>query len=232
MRSLPVGVLALGLLAILTPAVLAYGGDKEPAAPTLAPAAAPTEAAQSKLTVIPTRLSPFVIGVMESVTGPGETHALCAIGHRLVESGRSVIFAPAYRLVQDLLAAKRDLALPRQLRKLDTFDFLLLDDLGYLPQGAEESEVLFTLIAERYERRSLGITSNLVFSEWERIFANPMATAAAIDRVVHHSVILEFDVPSYRTGVAQQRSQQEELNRQNYSLQYERRHRLPVVPRL
>ena len=119
-----------------------------------------------------------------------------------------------YRLVQDLLAAKRDLALPRQLRKLDTFDFLLLDDLGYMPQGAEESEVLFTLIAERYERRSLGITSNLVFSEWERIFANPMATAAAIDRVVHHSVILEFDVPSYRTGVAQQRSQQEELNRQ------------------
>ena len=76
--------------------------------------------------------------------------------------------------MQELLAAKRDLDLPRQLRKLDNFDFLLLDDLGYLPQGAEESEVLFTLIAERYERRSLGITSNLVFSEWERIFANPM----------------------------------------------------------
>ena len=84
-----------------------------------------------------------------------------------------------------------------------------------LPQGAEESEVLFTLIAERYERRSLGITSNLVFSEWERIFANPMATAAAIDRVVHHSVILEFDVPSYRTNAAQQRGQAKEVNRQN-----------------
>ena len=147
--------------------------------------------------------------------GTGKTHALCAIGHRLVEAGHSVLFAPAYRLVQELLAAKRDLALPRQLRKLDSFDFLLIDDLGYLPQGAEESEVLFTLIAERYERRSLGITSNLVFSEWERIFANPMATAAAIDRVVHHSVILEFDVPSYRTGAAQQRSQQKEVNRQN-----------------
>ena len=98
------------------------------------------------------------------------------LGHRLVEAGHSILFAPAYRLVQELLAAKRDLDLPRQLRKLDNFDFLLLDDLGYLPQGAEESEVLFTLIAERYERRSLGITSNLVFSEWERIFANPMAT--------------------------------------------------------
>ena len=131
--------------------------------------------------------------------GTGKTHALCAVGHRLV---------------QDLLAAKRDLALPRQLRKLDNYDFLLLDDLGYLPQGAEESEVLFTLIAERYERRSLGITSNLVFSQWEHIFANPMATAAAIDRVVHHSVILEFDVPSYRTGVAQKRNQKQEVNRQ------------------
>ena len=131
--------------------------------------------------------------------GTGKTHALCALGHRLVEAGHSVLFAPAYRLAQELLAAKRDLDLPRQLRKLDNFDFLLLDDLGCLPQGAEESEVLFTLIAERYERRSLG--SNLVFSEWERIFANPMATAAAIDRVV--LVILEFDVPSYRTNAAQ-----------------------------
>jgi len=146
--------------------------------------------------------------------GTGKTHAMCAVGYRLVDSGRSVLFAPAYRLVQDLLAAKRDLALPRQLRRLDNYDFLLLDDPGYLPQGAGESEVLFTLIAERHERRSIGITSNLVFSQWEHNFANPMATAAAIDRVVHHSVILEFDVPSYRTGVAQQRGQEQEVHRQ------------------
>ena len=136
--------------------------------------------------------------------GTGKSHALCAVGHRLVESGRSVLFAPAYLLVQELLADKRDVDLPRRLRRLDNFDFLLLDDLGYLPQGAEESEVLFTLIAERYERRFLGITSNLVSSEWERIFANPMATPAAIDRVVHHSVILEFDFPA--TGLTQHSS--------------------------
>ena len=109
--------------------------------------------------------------------GTGKTHAMCAIGHRLVQAGRSVLFIPAYRLVQDMLAAKRDLDLPRMLRKLDNYDLLVIDDLGYLPQGAGESEVLFTLIAERYERRSLGITSNLVFSEWEKVFANPMATA-------------------------------------------------------
>ena len=113
-----------------------------------------------------------------------------------------------------MLAAKRDLELPRMLRKLDNFDLLVIDDLGYLPQGAEESEVLFTLTAERYERRSLGITSNLVFSEWEKMFANPMATAAAIDRIVHHSVILEFDVPSYRTNAAQNRRTDKESDRQ------------------
>ena len=132
-----------------------------------------------------------------------------------MQAGRSVLFIPAYRLVQDMLAAKRDLDLPRMLRNLDNFDLLIIDDLGYLPQGAGESEVLFTLIAERYERRSLGITSNLVFSEWEKVFANPMATAAAIDRIVHHSVILEFNVPSYRTSAARNRQAEDVSHRQN-----------------
>ena len=132
--------------------------------------------------------------------GTGKTHALCAIGHALVASGRSVYFTPTFRLVQQLLAAKRDLELTRLLRKLDSFDVLICDDLGYIKQNAEEAEVLFTLMAERYERRSMMLTSNLVFSKWDQIFRNPMATAAAIDRLVHHSVILEFDGPSYRTN--------------------------------
>jgi DNA replication protein DnaC len=131
--------------------------------------------------------------------GTGKTHAAAALGHALVERGRSVLFAPTYRLVQDLLAAKRDLELPRALRKLDHYELLILDDIGYVQQDADEIEVLFTLMAERYERRSMLITSNLVFSKWDRIFKNPMTTAAAVDRLVHHSVILEFDVPSYRT---------------------------------
>ena len=138
--------------------------------------------------------------------GTGKTHA--SAPWATAWSGHSVLFAPAYRL-QDCSPPSRDLDLPRQLRKLDNFDFLLLDDLGYLPQGALRGPLTLN------ERRSLGITSNLVFSEWERIFANPMATAAAIDRVVHHSVILEFDVPSYRTNAAQQRGQAQEVNRQN-----------------
>ena len=132
--------------------------------------------------------------------GTGKTHAAAAIGHELVSRGHSVLFMPTYRLVQDLLAAKRDLELPRALRKLDGYELLILDDIGYVQQDADEIEVLFTLMAERYERRSMFITSNLVFSEWDRIFKNPMTTAAAVDRLVHHSVILEFDVESYRTS--------------------------------
>jgi len=134
--------------------------------------------------------------------GTGKSHALAALGHRLIEQGHAVRFAPTYEIVQELLAAKRDLELPKALRKLDRFELLILDDLGYLKQHAAEAEVLFTLIAERYERRSIAVTSNVVFSQWQEIFQSPMATAAAIDRVVHHSAILEFDVPSYRTAKA------------------------------
>ena len=141
--------------------------------------------------------------------GTGKTHAMAALGHRLIEQGHSVYFAPTYQIVQDLLAAKRDLELPRMLHKLDHFAVLILDDLGYLKHRADEAEVLFTLIAERYERRSLIVTSNVVFSQWEEIFQSPMATAAAIDRIVHHSVIAEFDVTSYRTAQAQHRVAQE-----------------------
>ena len=130
---------------------------------------------------------------------------MCAIGHRLVQSGRSVLFIPAYRRCRTCSPPSATSTCRGCSRKLDNYDLLVIDDLGYLPQGAGESEVLFTLIAERYERRSLGITSNLVFSEWEKVFANPMATAAAIDRIVHHSVILEFNVPSYRTSAARNR---------------------------
>ncbi len=133
----------------------------------------------------------------------GKTHTMAALANRLIEQRRSVLFVPTFKLVQDLLAAKRDLDLPRALRKLDRFEVLILDDLGYLKQRADEAEVLFTLIAERYERRSIIVTSNRVFSQWEEIFQSPMATAAAIDRIVHHSVITEFDVTSYRTAEAQ-----------------------------
>jgi DNA replication protein DnaC len=137
--------------------------------------------------------------------GVGKSHAMCAIGHALVDRGHAVLFMPTYSLVQELLAAKRNLELPRALRKLDHYAVLLLDDVGYIQQSPEEAEILFTLLAERYERRSVVITSNLMFAQWDRIFRDQMATAAAIDRLVHHSVLLEFDVPSFRTEQAKRR---------------------------
>lgn len=130
--------------------------------------------------------------------GSGKSHCLCALGEQLVQRGRSVLFTTCSLLVQQLLIAKRDLRLAKVIKKLATFDGLIIDDLGYVEQSREEMEVLFTLLAERYERGSVMLTSNLPFSKWEQIFKDAMTTAAAIDRLVHHSVILELNVPSYR----------------------------------
>lgn len=136
--------------------------------------------------------------------GRGKTHFATAVGHELVNIGRSVFFTPTYRLVDRLLRARRDLELEFELRRLDRFEVLILDDIGYVQQSRDEMEVLFTLLAERYERRSVVITSNLVFSQWDQIFKDPMTTAAAIDRVVHHSIIIEFgkEMSSHRADQA------------------------------
>ena len=130
--------------------------------------------------------------------GSGKTHLLAALGNELIHQGRRVLFCHCALLVQDLLIAKQDLKLSRLLKRLARFEALIIDDIGYVQQSREEMEVLFTLLAERYERGSVLLTSNLPFSQWERIFKNPMTTAAAIDRLVHHSVILELNVESYR----------------------------------
>lgn len=136
--------------------------------------------------------------------GRGKTHLVCALGHELVQRGHRVLFTPTFAIVQRLLAAKRDLRLEKELAILDRFDAVILDDIGYVQQSRDEMEVLFTFLAERYERRSVIITSNLLFSEWDRIFKDPMTTAAAIDRLVHHSVILEMTGPSVRADEAEQ----------------------------
>ncbi len=134
--------------------------------------------------------------------GSGKSHWMCALGHELVRQGWSVLFASCALLVQRLLRAKAELELEEELRRLDKFEALIVDDLGYVQQSREEMEVLFTLLAHRYEWRSVLVTSNLVFSQWERIFKDPLTTAAAVDRLVHHSVIVELNVPSYRMETA------------------------------
>ena len=137
--------------------------------------------------------------------GCGKTHLLCALGIALIHQRRRILFRPCSLLVQDLLAAKRSLTLDRLMKRLRKYDALILDDIGYVQHSREEMEVLFTLLAQLYERGSVMLTSNLAFSDWERIFKDPMTTAAAIDRLVHHCVILEMNLPSYRLEVSKKR---------------------------
>jgi DNA replication protein DnaC len=137
--------------------------------------------------------------------GSGKTHLLCGICHELARQGRKVYFATCDLMVQELLRAKQELILDKLLKKLGRFDVLMIDDFGYVKQNREEMEVLFTLLAYRYERGSVLLTSNLPFSKWEMIFKDPMTTAAAIDRLVHHSVIVELNVSSYRAEQARKR---------------------------
>jgi DNA replication protein DnaC len=139
--------------------------------------------------------------------GAGKTHLLNALGQELIRAGRKVLFRKCGLLVQELLAAKRDLKLAALLKRLACYEALIVDDLGYVQQSREEMEVLFVLLAERYERGSVLLTSNLPFSGWEAIFKDPMTTAAAIDRLVHHSVIIELNVPSYRAEQAKKAKQ-------------------------
>ena len=146
--------------------------------------------------------------------GSGKTHLLCAICHELARQGRRVYFATCDLMVQELLRAKQELVLDKWLRKLSQFEVLMIDDFGYVKQNREEMEVLFTLLAHRYEWGSVLITSNLPFSKWEAIFKDPMTTAAAIDRLVHHSVILELNVTSYRAEQAQKHKAQESQQEQ------------------
>ena len=143
--------------------------------------------------------------------GSGKTHLLCAIGQHLIkEHEHRVHFTSSARLVQELLIAKQNYQLPRMIKRLTKHNALIIDDIGYIQQSKEEVEVLFTLIAECYERTSILLTSNLPFSKWENIFKDPMVTAAAIDRLIHHSVVLEMNVKSYRLEESQKKRTEEE----------------------
>lgn len=135
--------------------------------------------------------------------GVGKSHLVCGLGHALIEAGRRVLFTRCSDIVQRLQAARRDMRLPQELAKLDRYDLLILDDLSYVRRDQPETSVLFELIAERYEHKSLAITANTPFSQWGEVFVEPAMTLAAVDRLVHHSTILEMNVESYRRRAAQ-----------------------------
>lgn len=131
-------------------------------------------------------------------SGVGKTHLAAAIGYAMVEFGKRVKFWSASALVQHLQVAKLQLQLPLALTKLDRFDLLIVDDLGYVKKSEAETSVLFELIAHRYERKSLLITANQPFSQWDSIFSDSMMTVAAVDRLVHHALIVEIHAQSFR----------------------------------
>ena len=137
--------------------------------------------------------------------GSGKTHLICALGQELINQDKRVYFCTCALLLQDLLNAKKELQLSKFIKKLNRHDAIIIDDIGYVQQDKEEMEVLFTLLAERYEQGTVMITSNLPFSKWENIFKDPMMTAAAIDRIVHHSIIIELNIESYRMKAAKGR---------------------------
>jgi DNA replication protein DnaC len=139
-------------------------------------------------------------------SGVGKTHLASGVARRMVEFGKRVKFFPSLALVQSLQQAKLNLNLQAALKKLDRFDLLVLDDLGYVKKSEAETSVLFELIAHRYERKSLLITANQPFSAWDSIFSDSMMTVAAVDRLVHHALIVEIKTESYRKRAATTRS--------------------------
>ena len=137
--------------------------------------------------------------------GGGKSHLAAAIGLALVEGGWKVLFSRTTDLVQKLQVARRDLGLEAAINKLDRFDLVILDDFAYVIKDQAETSVLFELIGARYERRSLLITANQPFGEWNKVFPDPIMTLAAVDRLVHHATILEMNVESYRRRAALER---------------------------
>src|SRR3954469_4332572 len=137
--------------------------------------------------------------------GGGKSHLAAAIGLALVENGWRVLFTRTTELVQKLQVARRELQLESAINKLERFDLLILDDLAYVTKDQAETSVLFELISARYERKSMLITANQPFGEWNRVFPDPAMTLAAIDRLVHHATIIEMNVESYRRRTALER---------------------------
>jgi DNA replication protein DnaC len=137
--------------------------------------------------------------------GGGKSHLAAAIGLALIENGWRVLFTRTTDLVQKLQVARRELNLEAAINRLDRFDLLILDDLAYVTKDQAETSVLFELISARYERRSMLITANQPFGEWNKVFPDPAMTLAAIDRLVHHATIVEMDVESYRRRTALER---------------------------
>ena len=143
--------------------------------------------------------------IMFGPPGGGKTHLAAALGLALVENGWRVLFTRTTDLVQKLQVARRNLELESIIAKLDKYHLLICDDLAYVTKDQAETSVLFELIGTRYEHRSMLVTANQPFGEWNKVFPDQAMTLAAVDRLVHHATILEMNVESYRRREALER---------------------------
>lgn len=130
--------------------------------------------------------------------GSGKTHIATALGLAICRLGKRVKFVTAASLVTQLEEAQQQHRLERLLGQLDRVDLLIVDELGYLSFSRGGAELLFQVFADRYERRSVLVTSNLAFSEWGTVFQGDRMTAALLDRLTHRCEIFEMNNESYR----------------------------------
>lgn len=138
--------------------------------------------------------------------GVGKSHLAEALIVKLCEMGKKCLFSSTHALIEQMIEAKKSLTLTSLFKRIDRFDFLVLDELGYLPQTTEGADLLFQLISQRDERKSTMITTNLTFSEWNKVFVNPLNTAAAVDRIIHKCETFNIRGPSWRTEIAKKRA--------------------------
>ncbi len=136
--------------------------------------------------------------ILYGKNGSGKSHMATAIGIEACMQGKKVKFYKTSALVNELVAAKKNSVLIPTLKRLSKLDLLICDEWGYIPFDADGSQLLFQVIADCYEKRSLIITTNLEFSKWNGIFYDDKLTAALIDRLVHHSHLIVFSRESWR----------------------------------
>lgn len=137
--------------------------------------------------------------------GVGKSHLAMAIARELCSQGLRCYFVNTHQLINDLIKANSTLALSSKFKALDKYDLIVLDELGYTPHGRDGADLFFQFISQRYERKSLAITTNLTYSEWDQVFINPVMTQAAVDRIIHRCETFNIQGPSWRAEEAKAR---------------------------
>lgn len=143
--------------------------------------------------------------VLYGTFGVGKTHLAIGLGLALCEAGLRCLFSSTQGIITALCEAQKTLTLASAYRRLEKYDVLILDELGYTPQSSDGANLFFELISQRYERKSLIITTNLPYSEWEKVFLDRVTTAAAVDRIIHNCETFNIQGPSFRAEVAKKR---------------------------